>query len=157
MGGMPNYASVYIMKELIYKFVENEQELNGAYEVRRQVFVEEQGISEELVFIGEKGGNEMNMVVIYGEMVIGTARVQLMANDIAKIERMAVIELFRHKGIGKGIISFLNEQLKCRHVKYVFLHAQHTVINFYKSCGFSESGLPFYEAGVKHIKMETQY
>ena len=154
---MPNYASVYIMKELIYKFVENEQELNGAYEVRRQVFVEEQGISEELVFIGEKGGNEMNMVVIYGEMVIGTARVQLMANDIAKIERMAVIELFRHKGIGKGIISFLNEQLKCRHVKYVFLHAQHTVINFYKSCGFSESGLPFYEAGVKHIKMETQY
>ena len=154
---MPNYASVYIMKELIYKLVENEQELNGAYEVRRQVFVEEQGISEELVFIGEKGGNEMNMVVIYGEMVIGTARVQLMANDIAKIERMAVIELFRHKGIGKGIISFLNEQLKCRHVKYVFLHAQHTVINFYKSCGFSESGLPFYEAGVKHIKMETQY
>ena len=154
---MPNYASVYIMKELIYKLVENEQELNGAYEVRRQVFVEEQGISEELVFIGEKGGNEMNMVVIYGEMVIGTARVQLMANDIAKIERMAVIELFRHKGIGRGIISFLNEQLKCRHVKYVFLHAQHTVINFYKSCGFSESGLPFYEAGVKHIKMETQY
>ncbi len=145
------------MKELIYKFVENEQELKGAYEVRRQVFVEEQGISEELVFIGEKGGNEMNMVVIYGEMVIGTARVQLMANDIAKIERMAVIELFRHKGIGRGIISFLNEQLKCRHVKYVFLHAQHTVINFYKSCGFSESGLPFYEAGVKHIKMETQY
>ena len=145
------------MKELIYKFVENEQELKGAYEVRRQVFVEEQGIPEDLVFIGEKGGNEMNMVVMYGEMVIGTARVQLMSNNIAKIERMAVTELFRHKGIGRGIISFLNEQLKCRHVKYVFLHAQHTVIKFYKSCGFSESGLPFYEAGIKHIKMETQY
>jgi len=145
------------MKELIYKFVENEQELKGAYEVRRQVFVEEQGISEDIVFAGEKGGNEMNMVVMDGETVIGTSRVQLMANSMAKIERMAVMELFRHEGIGRGIISFLNEQLKYRHVEYVFLHAQHTVIEFYKSCGFIESGLPFYEAGIKHIKMDRQY
>ena len=145
------------MKELIYKFVENEQELKGAYEVRRQVFVEEQGISEDLVFIGDKAAEEMNMVVMDGEMVIGTARVQFMANNIAKIERMAVIRIFRHQGIGRGIISFLNEQLKHRHVKYVFLHAQHTVINFYQSCGFNESGSPFYEAGIEHIKMETQY
>ena len=151
------YVSVYTMKELIYKFVENDQELKGAYEVRRQVFVEEQGISEDLVFIGDEAAEEMNMVVMDGEMVIGTARVQLMANNIAKIERMAVIRTFRHQGIGKGIISFLNEQLKHRHFKYVFLHAQHTVINFYKSCGFNESGLPFYEAGIKHTKMEMQY
>lgn len=145
------------MKELIYKFVENERELKGACEVRRQVFVDEQGISEDLVFIGDEAAEEMNMVVMDGEMVIGTARVQLMANNVAKIERMAVIRIFRHQGIGRGIISFLNEQLRHRHVKYVFLHAQHTVINFYKSCGFNESGLPFCEAGIKHIKMETQY
>jgi len=78
------------MKELIYKFVENERELEGAYEVRRQVFVEEQGISEDLVFIGNKSTEEMNMVVMDGEMVIGTARVQLMANNIAKIERYTI-------------------------------------------------------------------
>jgi predicted GNAT family N-acyltransferase len=145
------------VKELIYKLVETEQELTGAYEVRRQVFVEEQGIPEGLVFISAKGGNEMNMVVMTGDMVIGTARVQLMVNNVAKIERMAIIDLFRHRGIGRGIISFLKEQLKARQVKYVFLHAQHTVIEFYKSCGFKESGLPFYEAGLEHIKMETQY
>ena len=145
------------MKELIYKFVENDQELKGAYEVRRQVFVEEQGISEDLVFIGDEAAEEMNMVVMDGEMVIGTARVQLMTNDMAKIERMAVLRTFRHQGIGKGIISFLNEQLKHRQVKYIFLHAQHPVISFYKSCGFNESGSPFYEAGIQHIKMEVQY
>ena len=151
------YFSVHIMQELIYKFVENEQELEGAFEVRRQVFVEEQGIHENLVFIDEKVDNEMNMVAMDGEIVVGTARVQLMADNTAKIERMAVIERSRHKGIGGGIISFLNEQLKDRHVLYAFLHAQHTAINFYKSCGFNESGLPFYEAGIKHIKMEAQY
>lgn len=145
------------MKELTYKLVENDRELKGAYELRRQVFVDEQGISEELVFSGDGAAEEMTMVVMDGETVIGTARVQLMANNIAKIERMAVVRSFRHRGVGRGIISFLNEQLKHRHVKYVFLHAQHTVINFYKSCGFNESGLPFYEARIKHVKMEMQY
>ena len=145
------------MKELIYKLVGNDQELKGAYEVRRQVFVNEQGISEDLVFSGDGAAKEMTMVVMDGETVIGTARVQLMADNIAKIERMAVLSSFRHQGVGRGIISFLNEQLKHRQVKYVFLHAQHTVIDFYKSCGFNESGLPFYEAGIKHIKMETPH
>ena len=145
------------MNELIYKFADNEQEVNGVREVRRQVFVEEQGISADLVFVGDEGGGEMNMVVKDGDMVVGTARVQIMDNYTAKLERMAVLKPFRHKGIGRGIISFLNEQLRYRNVNFVFLHAQHTVINFYKSRGFSESGSPFYEAGIKHIKMEMRY
>jgi predicted GNAT family N-acyltransferase len=145
------------MKELTYKFVENDQELKGAYGVRRQVFADEQGIAEDLVFVGDEDAGRMNMVVMDGKMVIGTARVQLLDNNVAKIERMAVLRSFRHHGIGKGIITFLNEQLKNRHVEYIFLHAQHTVVDFYKSCGFKESGLPFYEAGIKHIKMEAQY
>ena len=145
------------MHELTYKFVENEQESMGAREVRRQVFVEEQGISADLVFVGDEGGNEMNMVVKDGEMVIGTARVRIMDNNISKLERMAVLKPFRHEGVGRGIISFLNEQLRNRNINFVFLHAQHPVIDFYKSCGFSESGSPFYEAGMKHIKMEMRY
>ena len=145
------------MQELTYKFVENEQELKGALEVRRQVFVEEQGISADLVFVGDEGGNEMNMVVKDGEMVIGTARVRIMDNNISKLERMAVLKPFRHEGVGRGIISFLNEQLRNRNINFVFLHAQQPAIQFYKSCGFSESGSPFYEAGMKHIKMEMRY
>lgn len=145
------------MKELTYKIVEDDGELKGAYEVRRQVFTKEQGISEELEFDGEGNGDKVNMVVKDGEEVIGTARVILLADNTAKIERMAVLKHLRHKGIGRGIISFLNEELKRGQAKYVFLHAQHTVIDFYKSCGFSEVGTPFYEAGIKHIKMEMRY
>jgi predicted GNAT family N-acyltransferase len=145
------------MKELIYKFVENDRESNGVYNVRRQVFVEEQGIAENLVFAGDESGSEVNMVVMDGETVIGTGRVKLMPDNIAKIERMAVIKNFRNKGIGRGIIAFFIEQMECRGIKHIYLHAQHPVINFYKTCGFSESGLPFYEAGIKHIKMEKYY
>jgi len=43
------------MKKFTYKLVENNSELKDAFEVRRQVFMEEQGISEDLVFDGCEG------------------------------------------------------------------------------------------------------
>ena len=61
--------------KLIYKFAENDQELAGVYAVRSQVFVEEQGITEALVFGGDSNDDEMNVAVLEGETVIGTARV----------------------------------------------------------------------------------
>ena len=145
------------MQELTYKFVEDSHELKGVHEVKRQVFVEEQGISEPLVFSGDGSGDEMNMVVKDGGSVIGTARVVFPDKNTAKIERMAVLKDFRQRGIGRGIITFLEGELKSRDIKYVVLHAQYTVVEFYKSCGFKESGEYFFEAGIKHIKMEIKY
>ncbi len=145
------------MKELIYKFVENDWELAGISSIKRHVFVEEQEIAEELVFNGDGSDVGMNVMVMDGKTVIGTARVVFPAGDTAKIERMAILKRFRNEGVGKGIISFLNNQLQHRQVKHVILHAQHSTIGFYKSCGFYESGPYFYEAGIKHIKMELRY
>ena len=145
------------MSELIYKFVEDSHEIEGSRDVRRQVFVAEQGISEPLVFSGDGSSDEVNMVVKDGASVIGTARVIFPAGNMAKIERMAVIKNFRHRGIGRGIITFLIGEIKRRQIEYVVLHAQYTVVEFYKSCGFIESGEPFFEAGIEHVKMEMKY
>jgi predicted GNAT family N-acyltransferase len=142
---------------LIYKFVENPQELEGIYAVRRAVFVEEQGIAADLVFSGDRSDDEMNVAVINGETVIGTARVVFPTRDTAKIERMAVLTSFRNKGVGKGMIAFLNNQFKHWQVKHIVLHAQYNAISFYESFGFYKSGPYFYEAGLKHIKMEFRY
>jgi len=143
------------MGKLSYKLVANDRELEEAFEVRREVFVEEQGISEDLVFDGHDG-EALHMVVKDGQRVVGTARVLLLADNQAKLERMAVLKPFRHKGIGRGIVSFLNEELRKRQLEQIILHAQYTVVAFYKSCGFEESGLPFWEAGLKHVKMQKR-
>ena len=143
------------MDKLSFKVVATDRELQGALEVRRQVFVEEQGISEDLEYDGDDH-KAMHMVVKDGQRVIGTARVQFMAVSKAKIERMAILKPFRCRGIGRGIISFLNEELRNRQVKQVVLHAQYAVVAFYKSCGFEESGSPFCEVGIKHIKMQRR-
>lgn len=140
------------MGKLNYKLVSSDRELKAAFEVRRQIFVEEQGISQDLEFDG-RDSEALHMVVVDGDRVIGTARVLFLTANQAKLERMAVLKPFRCKGIGRRVISFLNEELRKRQVKQVVLNAQYSAVGFYKSCGFEESGLPFCEAGIKHIKM----
>ena len=143
------------MSKLSYKLVASDRELNGAFEVRRQVFVEEQGISEDLE-LDDHDREALHMVVKDGERVIGTARVLFLATSQAKIDRMAILKPFRRRGIGRRIISFMNKELRNRQVEHVVLHAQCSVVAFYKSCGFEELGLPFWEAGIKHIKMQKR-
>ena len=143
------------MPKLNYKLVESDKELKEALQVRRRVFVEEQGISEDLELDGYDS-EALHIVVKYGERVIGTARVLFPASGIAKIERMAILRPYRWKGIGSRIVSFLNEELKNRQISKVIVHAQYPVVGFYKSCGFVKSGLPFYEAGISHLRMEIE-
>ena len=143
------------MEELSYKLVTSDRELEGAFEVRRRVFVEEQGIPEDIE-LDEEDKEALQMVVKDGDRVIGTARVQFLSTGVAKIERMAILQPFRLRGIGGRIISFLSEELRNRQVEQVILHAQYSVVDFYKSCGFEETGSPFLEVGIKHIKMQRQ-
>ena len=143
------------MGKLRYKLIASDRELKDAFEVRRQVFIEEQGISEDIVF-DDHDGEALHMVVKDGERIIGTARVLFLADNQAKLERMAVLKPFRRKGIGRRIISFLDADLRNKQVEQVVLHAQLEVVAFYKSCGFEESGLPFWEAGIKHLNMQRR-
>ena len=143
------------MSKFSYKLVTGDVELQQAFEVRRQVFVREQGISEDLVF-DRHDKEALHMVVKDGQRVIGSARVRLLADNQAKLERMAVLKRYRRKGIGREMLLFLNAVLKDRQVQQVIIHAQLEVVPFYKSCGFDEFGLPFREAGLKHIEMRKQ-
>jgi predicted GNAT family N-acyltransferase len=69
---------------------------------------------------------------------------------------MAILKPFRRKGIGKKVIAFLKRELKRQGITQVILHAQCDAAGFYKSCGFEETGAPFWEADIKHIKMQLQ-
>jgi predicted GNAT family N-acyltransferase len=140
------------MAEFSHKFVEDEGELEGALAVWRQVFVVEQGISENLVYNGNDR-EARHLVVKDGERVIGAARVRFLEAGQAKLERMAILPAFRHLGIGQGMIDFLVGELRGEGIKKLVLHAQHQVVEFYQTCGFKAVGRPFVEAGIKHQKM----
>jgi predicted GNAT family N-acyltransferase len=143
------------MSKFSYKLVAGDVELQEAFDVRRQVFVREQNISEDLVFDGHDR-EALHIVVKDGQRVIGSARVQFLTDNQAKLERMAILESYRRKGIGKEMLLFLDAVLKDKQVQQVIIHAQLEVVPFYKLCGFDELGSPFQEAGIKHIKMRKQ-
>jgi predicted GNAT family N-acyltransferase len=143
------------MSKFNYKVVAGDVELQEAFEVRKQVFVREQGISEDLVVDGHDG-EALHMVVKDGDRVIGSARVQFLADNQAKLERMAVLKRYRRKGIGREMLLFLDAVWKDKQVQQVIIHAQLEVVPFYRLCGFDELGLPFREAGIKHIKMRKR-
>jgi predicted GNAT family N-acyltransferase len=79
-----------------------------------------------------------------------------LADNQAKLERMAVLKHYRRKGIGSRMLLFLDTVWKNRRVQQVIIHAQLKVIPFYMSCGFHPVGLPFQEAGIEHITMWKQ-
>jgi len=134
------------------ELVTQNMDLQAAFQVRRVVFVEEQGISEELDFDG-LDRQAVHLVVKDGERVIGTARVRFLDDKQAKIERMAILKPFRRQGIGSRMISFLIKELETRHVEQVVVYAQIKTVAFYRVCGFKLSGSPFLEAGIHHMKM----
>jgi predicted GNAT family N-acyltransferase len=143
------------MSRFNHKLVTGDIELHEAFEVRRQVFVKEQRISEDLVFDGHDR-EALHIVVKDGERIIGSARVQFLADNQAQLERMAVLNRYRRKGIGREMLLFLDVVLKDKQIRQVIIHAQLEVVPFYESCGFDQVGLPFQEAGIKHIEMRKQ-
>jgi predicted GNAT family N-acyltransferase len=46
--------------------------------------------------------------------------------------------------------------LKDKQEQQVIINARLEVVPFYNLCGFDESGLPFREAGIKHIKIRKR-
>jgi predicted GNAT family N-acyltransferase len=143
------------MNKLSYAFVENDSDLEEAFQVRREVFVEQQELPESIVF-DDLEEAAMHIVVKFGDQATGSARIRFLGARQAKLERMAVLKAFRNMGIGRGIISFMIENLRSREVEDVVLHAQQEVVEFYGKCGFEQTGSPFREAGIEHLKMERR-
>ena len=143
------------MDEITFKLVNNDYELQEAFNVRRLVFVEEQGIDEDIEYDGFDS-EALHLIAKNNEQIIGTARLRFPGTGEAKIERMAVLKPFRRRGIGNGMMSFIDNELKVRQINHAVLHAQYVAIPFYEACGYCPTGLPFQEAGIKHIAMEKQ-
>jgi len=140
------------VNEIAFKQATRKAELNGAFNVRREVFITEQKIAEEEEWDG-LDDTCLHFVAKRGAEVIGTARLRFLEPGHAKIERMAVLIPYRRHGVGTGILANVEEALMSRGISEAVLHAQITAVPFYRSCGYKANGPHFYEAGIEHVKM----
>ena len=118
--------------------------------VRAKVFVEEQGVPQDLEWDGQDEEASHFLAVNEAGQAIGCARLL----PSGQIGRMAVMAEQRGRGIGNRLLDAAVEQAKQLQMTRVFLHAQRDAIDFYRKAGFLPSGGEFMEAGIPHLAMD---
>ncbi|MEF8853591.1 MAG: GNAT family N-acetyltransferase [Haloarculaceae archaeon] len=133
--------------------VTTDERLEDGFDVRRAVFIEEQGVSESEEMDGRDG--EATQFVAYDDdYPVGTARVRTPDDGVGKVERVAVREQYRRRGVGEAIMKRIESWANDRGFDRLKLHAQTRVEGFYADLGYETTSGVFEEAGIDHVAME---
>ena len=121
--------------------------------IRRTVFVEEQGVPVE-VEVDEFDTEATHYLALVSDEPVGTARLRLLP-PFAKVQRVAVLPVFRGLGIGGALMRALTDELREApgEVRTLTLGSQQSAVPFYESLGYRPHGEPFMDAGIPHIEM----
>jgi predicted GNAT family N-acyltransferase len=126
--------------------------LQQAFNIRREVFVIEQMVSETEEY--DQEDISTHFIALYDGLPVGTARYRTTPNGI-KLERFAILKSFRSLGVGSAILQHILQALSAFE-GLIYLHAQLTAMGLYSKFGFEAIGEQFDEAGIQHYKMTYQ-
>lgn len=121
-------------------------------EVRREVFVLEQGVPEVLEWDGLDAACEHAVAETAKAMAVGTGRLL----PDGHLGRMAVRRDWRGRGVGSALLGCLVSLARNRGSDSVALHAQTHALGFYARHGFVVAGEPFMDAGIAHRTMHLR-
>jgi predicted GNAT family N-acyltransferase len=126
--------------------------LQQAFNIRREVFVIEQMVSETEEY--DQEDISTHFIALYDGLPVGTARYRTTLNGI-KLERFAILKSFRSRGVGSAILKHMLQELSAFE-GLIYLHAQLTAMGLYSKFSFEAIGEQFDEAGIQHYKMIYQ-
>lgn len=128
-------------------------DLSDAFDVRRSVFIEGQDVPESIEMDG-KDDDAIHFVILDGDQPVGTARLRMPEPEMAKPERVAVLEAYRDQGVGRRLMDLIESEAREQGCSRAALHAQTHVIDFYEKLGYEVTSEEFEEAGIPHVEME---
>ena len=134
-------------------FIAGNKDISEARDIRREVFIDEQGISEaeEYDSLDELA---LHLMVYVDEEPAATGRICHDENGF-HIGRIAVRKKFRGQKIGDLAVRLLLYKAFNSGAEILKIGAQTYVVPFYKKFGFKECGDEYIEAGLPHIPMEV--
>lgn len=122
-------------------------------ELRREVFIEEQGVSETEEMDG-RDDDALHLLARNARHPVGTARLMI-TGDTLKIGRVCVLKPQRGTGLGAALIRAALEVAQDQpQVRRVQLGAQLQALGFYEKLGFTAFGPVYDDAGIDHRDME---
>jgi len=137
------------------RIAEDEDAKAACRKLRREVFIDEQGVSEADEVDG-LDGESTHVLATSDQLPIGAARFRIIG-DTLKIQRVCVSKDFRGKGVGAAIIAFIVAHARSNHLAaFAKLGAQTHALDFYSGLGFEVIGDEYIDAGIPHRDMQMR-
>ena len=137
-----------------FKKIKDQDDLNIAFQLRINVFVDEQGVplEDELDEFDVLDGSCDHILVYYNNQPVGTGRISIV-DKVGKLERICILKDYRKYGLGKIIIAGLESIAMEQGIKQFKLHGQTQAEGFYKKLGYEAASEVFMEDGIPHLLM----
>lgn len=139
------------------KFLYYGDDLSDVINIRRQVFVVEQGVPEEEEF--DEYDDLSVHALVYdntdNNKPVATGRVYHDGNSY-RVGRIAVLKNERGKYYGDFIVRLLVNKAFLSGAEEVVISAQTKVVPFYEKIGFETYDESFEESGINHILMKVK-
>ncbi|MFC9589676.1 GNAT family N-acetyltransferase [Streptomyces sp. NPDC056944] len=134
----------------------------ACFAVRREVFVEEQGVPQDLEY-DPYDATAVHVLAVRADGVpLGTGRLLHGADalgrtggdaSVGSLGRLAVAKAARGLGIGAALVRGIEDVARERGLSAVDLHAQTHALGFYERLGYVAYGPEFPDAGMPHRAM----
>ena len=135
------------------RLAESPDDVAACLRLRWTVFVEEQGVRPSEEVDAHDHGGAVHALAALDGILCGAGRFVFTAPGEAKIQRMAVIDDVRGRGVGHALLRFLEEEARRRGATRFVLWAQTHAKGFYERAGYRAEGPEFDDAGIPHVSM----
>jgi predicted GNAT family N-acyltransferase len=144
------------------RVAEDPADREACFAVRKDVFVREQGVPEDIEYDAYDAAAVHVLAVREDGVPLGTGRLLYGAAAAAKnggdasvgsLGRLAVTRAARGLGVGAALVRAIEDAARARGLRAVDLHAQTQALGFYERLGYEAYGPEFTDAGIPHRAM----
>ncbi|MFJ2646942.1 GNAT family N-acetyltransferase [Streptomyces sp. NPDC087420] len=134
----------------------------ACFAVRKEVFVVEQGVPEDLEYDGRDDDaiqvlalRDDGLPLGTGRLLYGPGAADRTGGDLSvgALGRLAVNQAARGRGLGAALVRAIEDAARERGLTAVDLHAQTHALGFYERLGYEAYGPEFLDAGIPHRSM----
>ena len=119
---------------IVIDLVRNFNDLDAAFQLRRQAFVKGKNIPEEMEFDGNDFTSSHLLLRVDGNAA-GTLRIRYF-KDLAKMERLCVDSRFRGQGLPKYMLDYTEDYLAHKGYTYFFSYILKELKTYWLARGF---------------------
>ncbi|WP_329188563.1 GNAT family N-acetyltransferase [Streptomyces sp. NBC_01428] len=146
----------------VVRVAEEATDREACFRVRKDVFVGEQGVPEDIEYDAYDAGalhvlavREDGVPLGTGRLLHGEAAAAKTGGDpaVGSLGRLAVTREARGLGVGAALVGAIERAAHARGLTAVDLHAQTHALGFYERLGYAAYGPEFPDAGIPHRAM----